>query len=82
VTVINASISQVTIIAANTSRKGLVLFNQSPAKLYVSSVNGFSKAAAPVVIQAMSPWPLQVAYTGVLYGVWDAATGRAQVTEV
>lgn len=79
---ITASISQITIVSSNTSRKGLVLYNQSPATLYVSSVNGFTKTSAPVVIPTMSRWTMPVDYTGAYYGVWDAATGRVQVTEV
>ena len=82
VSIVAASTSQQTMITSNTSRKGLTIFNQSSSTLYVSSVNGFTKSNAPIVIGPQSSWVLPVAYSGAFYGVWDTATGQALVTQV
>lgn len=81
-TTISASTSQVTLTSANPARKQLSVFNQSASILYASTQSGFVKANAPFVIAPQSSMVFPVRYTGALYGVWDAASGRAQVTEV
>lgn len=81
-TVLSASTSQQTLVASNSSRKGLTVYNQSPATLYVSTVTGFSKGDAPTIIRPESSWTLAVRYTGPFYCVWDTARGQAQITEI
>lgn len=78
---VSASTSQVTLIAANTARKGLVISSKSDSMLYVSTVNGFAKNNAPILIAPTESWELRFRYTGAFYGVWDAAAGNATVTE-
>jgi hypothetical protein len=81
-TTIGANTSQVTLISANPARKQLTVFNQSASILYASTLNGFSKGNAPFTINPQSSVVFSIRYTGPLYGVWDAAIGQAQVTEV
>jgi hypothetical protein len=81
-TAVAASTSQVTLQAANSSRKGLVAINQSGSTMYISTVNSFSKANAPNVVGPGAKWVLPAPYTGILYAVWDTATGQVVVTEV
>jgi hypothetical protein len=82
VTIVTASTSQQTLAASNSARKGLTIFNQSPSTLYVSTVNGFTKANAPFIIRPETEWTLPAAFTGALYGLWDVASGQAFVTGV
>jgi hypothetical protein len=81
-TAVSALTTQQVLINANSARKGLTFFNQSPATLYVSTITGFAKANAPIVIGPQKRWVLPINYTGIFYAIWDAATGRAQVVEV
>jgi hypothetical protein len=81
-TAISALMTQQVLVNVNSARKGLTVFNQSPATVYVSTITGFAKANAPIVIGPQKRWVLPIKYTGILYCIWDAATGRAQVTEV
>lgn len=81
-TTITARTTQVTLVSSNPARKQLTVFNQSASVLYASTKTGFTKGAAPITIAPQGRFVLSIHYTGPLYGVWDAASGRAQVTEV
>lgn len=87
-TSINSVASSVLILAANSSRRGLMVSNQSTSKLYLSFAgsppNG-SAAAGNSFIQ-MDPGAFlfldqQMIFTSAIYGVWTNANGTAQVTE-
>lgn len=85
---INSSTSSVAILAANASRRGLMISNQSTSKLYLSfsgSPPNGSAAAGNSFIQ-MDPGAFlfldqQMIFTSAIYGVWTNANGTAQVTE-
>lgn len=80
-TAISASTTQVTIIAANGSRKGLRVVNNGPSTLYMSTVNGFTIGDEPIKVDPGGRFKLQIPYTGAYYGRSDQALGNYQVTE-
>lgn len=73
-----------TLAAANTSRKGLVVYNKSTEVLYLkygsgASASSFTDIVAPDQKHVMGP----TIYTGIVTGVWSAnASGVALVTEL
>lgn len=73
----------VALIAANASRKGLTVYNDSTATLYArygtanAAVGTYSLQLAP---QAYYEVPFN--YTGAIQGVWSANNGSAMVTEI
>lgn len=80
---INSTTSGVAILAANASRRGLMVSNQSTSKLYLSF--NVSASAGNSFIQ-MDPGAFlfldqQMIFTSAIYGVWTNANGTAQVTE-
>jgi hypothetical protein len=81
-TAVTITTSQFTVIASNSARKGLIVYNQSPVNVHVSSVTGFTLGNEPLVINPNQRWILPVAYTGALYGRGDQAHGQLLVTEV
>ena len=77
------SASNVTLIAANASRKGAVIFNDSSSALYVklgatASTSSFTYKLFPNETFEMSG----IIYTGIIDGIWDSATGNARITEL
>lgn len=78
-----ASITSVTLQAANQQRAAWRVFNDSEtATLYIklgatASLTSFSHALPP-----KGSWALDVPYAGVIDGIWDIASGTARVTEV
>ena len=81
---VNQNVASVTLRAANTSRKGLSIFNDTTANLYVSfsgaaSTTNFKTKIAAGGYYEMAP---EAIFTGQVLGIWDAAgAGAARVTE-
>ena len=75
--------SSVTLLASNTSRKGVFIFNDSSSILYVkfgstASTSSFTFRLTPFALyESKSP-----VYTGIITGIWDSATGNARITEI
>lgn len=81
-TSVPASITSVTLASNNANRRGLSIQNLSSANLLISftspatSGNCFRRLAANEYVQ----FDQQLVFSGDVYGIWDAATGTAQVT--
>lgn len=80
---VTASITSVTVLASNASRKGALIFNDSTALLYLAFAATASATAFTVKLTGGSfyeiPAPM---YTGIITGIWVSATGAARVTEL
>lgn len=79
-----ASATSVTIFADNPDRIGAVVHNESLATLLIkygatASATDYSYPIGPGETWEMPARPF---YTGVIDGIWDAATGAAQCTEL
>ena len=82
VTSVASSATSVTLKAANTSRLGLSIYNNSTSTLYVKF--GTTASATDFTIE-MAPedfYEAYVRYTGRIDGVWASANGAALVTEL
>lgn len=76
------SATSVTLKAANTSRKGLSVFNDSTAILYLATAATASTTAYTVQLQQGDYWETVAKYTGIVTGIWASdAGGNAYVTE-
>lgn|SRR3990167_10811725 len=80
---VSGSASSVTVLAANTSRKGVIIHNDSSAILYIkfgatASTSSFTYRLNPFATYEMRA-PI---YQGVIDGIWASATGNARVTEL
>jgi hypothetical protein len=77
-----SSTSNVTLLSANSDRKGYSLFNDSTANCFVklgttaSSTSFFLKMAAGSFYEDINP-----TYRGRIDAIWDAANGFMRVTE-
>jgi hypothetical protein len=83
-TVASSSASSVTILAANTSRKGAMIYNDSTQILYLDLSGGTASSSSYSV--QMGPnmlfeLPGPTIYNGVITGIWASANGNARVTE-
>lgn len=84
---VSGSASSVTILAANTSRKGVVIVNDSTAVLYIDSTGG--TASATSFTERLNPYDtLTLPHVGhpmepnAITGIWTSATGSARVKEI
>lgn len=76
------SASSVTILSANTDRKGASVYNDSTVNLYMSlSSSSSSTSAFTVKLAPQQYYEVPFGYLGQMTGIWDSATGNARVTE-
>jgi hypothetical protein len=78
-----SSATNVTVVAANASRRGLTIFNDSTQALYIkfgatASLTSYTYKLFPSQTYTMDPPP----YAGIIDGLWDSANGNARVTEL
>jgi len=77
-----ASTSTQTLLAAATTRLGATVVNESSANLYLLYGSGASTTAYTVKLTPGAFFSLDTPiYTGIITGVWDAATGNARITQ-
>lgn len=81
-----SSATSVTLLSANTSRKGAIVFNDSNAVLYIKLGTTASATSYTVQVASMGYYELPQAgpycYTGRIDGIWASANGNARVTEL
>lgn len=85
----NASLTSVSILAANANRRGLLIFNDSITTLRVAFGVAASLTALSVIIKPGGLYEAAVIYTGQLFGIWEPkpdgtvdSTGAARCTEM
>jgi hypothetical protein len=84
ITSVAAAVASTSLLAANTTRRGAMIFNDSAsANLYVklgstASLTSFTALVPPSGYYEL-PYPV---YTGTIDGIWDAAVGDARITEL
>jgi hypothetical protein len=79
---VNASASNVTLLAANTARLGATFYNDSTAILYLKLGATASATSFTVKMQADAYYEIPFGYYGIVDGISTAATGVVRVTEV
>jgi hypothetical protein len=78
----SGSASNVTLLAANSSRKGAAIHNDSTAILYVKLGATASATSFTVAMGPQDYYEVPYDYTGKIDGIWSSATGAARVTEL
>jgi hypothetical protein len=80
---VSSSATSVTILAANSARKGFSISNISTAKLYLSFTSPATTANCFVEVPAGAFLLLdqQMIVGSAIYGIWASANGTVQVTE-
>jgi len=80
-TSVAASITSVSLLGANSARKGSTIWNNSTANLYVELGATASTSAFTARVGAGGYYEIPFAYTGEISGIWDAANGSALVRD-
>lgn len=84
-TSVAASITVVTLIAANVNRFGYTVYNDSTATLYLSNAAAASLTAYSLQIAPAGYYECPVlggrGYTGIVTALWSAAQGSARIVE-
>ncbi|NEU77391.1 hypothetical protein PI95_034210 [Hassallia byssoidea VB512170] len=80
-TSVAASISSVSLLAANSARKGTTIWNNSTANLYVELGATATTSAFTARVSAGGYYEVPFTYTGAISGIWDAVNGSALVRE-
>lgn len=77
------SATNVTLLAANSSRKGAIVFNDGTSALYIKYGATASSSSYTFKVFANGLWVMPAPiYTGQIDGIWDSATGTARITEL
>ena len=83
-TSVTSTTTSALILAANVTRRGLMISNQSTSKLYLSVAtpalpgNSFIDVSPSGFVQ----WDQQMIFPNAIYGIWTNAQGTCQVTEL
>jgi hypothetical protein len=81
---VSGSASSVTVLAANSARKGAIVMNDSTAILYLKF--GATASATSFTYKLNGGETLELpsspVYAGIIDGIWASATGAARVTEL
>jgi len=79
-----SSASNVTVVAANSSRRALIIVNDSTAILYLKFGATATTSSYSVKLIAGETYnsPIANVYTGIIDGIWASANGNARVTEL
>ncbi len=78
---VSGSTSSQTILPANASRKGFIVYNDSSATLYIKYGATASATSFTEKLYSNSSYS-ETRYTGRVDGVWSTATGAARITEL
>lgn len=81
ISAVAASITSVTLLAANASRKGAIIYNDGSSTINMKFGAVASSTSFTVKILSQTYYELKVGYTGVIDGIWLLANGNARVTE-
>ena len=81
-TSVASSATNVTLLAANASRFGAMIFNDSTAILYVKFGATASATSYTVKMDAGDYFEVPYEFVGQIDGIWASANGYARVTEV
>lgn len=81
---VSASATAVTLLAANSSRRRVIIYNESTVALRIKLGSAASTTDYTYLLGAGDTYesPTDWVYTGIVTGIWDSATGAAQVTEI
>lgn len=80
---VTASVADTVLLAANTDRIGMALYNESTAGLKLKYGSGASATSYTVSMGGGAYWVMPVPqYTGQINGIWSAANGAARITEL
>ncbi len=80
-----ASASNVTLLASNANRKRVVIHNESETatlKIKFGATASDTSYTYLLTPGATYESPDGVCYTGIIDGIWSAASGAAQITEI
>jgi hypothetical protein len=79
---VSGSATNVTLLAANTSRQGATVYNDSTPILYVKLAATASTTSFTVKMYPEDYFEVPAGYTGIIDGIWASATGSARVVEL
>lgn len=82
VTLVAASETSVTALAANTARKGAILLNHSQAMCYVKFGSGAGLEDFTFILGPHQGITMECRYTGIVTAIWQKAVGGLHVTEL
>jgi len=79
---VGASVTSVTLLAANVARIGATVYNDSTALLYVKFGTTASTSSFTVRVASQGYYEVPFGYTGRIDGIWASANGSARVSEM
>lgn len=82
ITNVAASLSAVTVLAANANRVGATIYGDSTGTLYLKFGAGATSTSFTVQIKGDGYYEVPYFYTGIITGAWTNTNGSARVTEV
>jgi hypothetical protein len=77
-----SSITNITLLSANASRKGATVYNDSTKSLFLKLGATASSTSFTSKLAAGAYFEVPFNYTGIIDGLWDVANGSARMTEL
>lgn len=80
--IVSASTTFVPLLTLNSARKGVTIWNNSSANLYIElGTSAVTTTSFSVKVGADGYYELPFGYIGPINGIWDGSTGSALVRE-
>jgi len=79
---VSGSASSTQLLAANTSRLGATIYNDSSAIMYLNLGSTATSTDFTVKLEQDDYYEVPFGYTGVINAIWASATGAARITEL
>jgi hypothetical protein len=79
---VNSSATNVTLAAARRGRRGVAIYNDSTAVLYLKFGATATTDSYTVQVPSGGYFETPFGYTGIIDGLWASVNGKARVTEV
>jgi len=76
------SATSVTLLAANASRRGATIFNDSTSDLYIKLGATASTTDFTIKVRQDDYYEVPFGYVGIIDGIWSSAAGDARITEI
>lgn len=79
---VSASVTAVTLLASNGTRRGATVYNDSTSPLRLSLGNVATVSSFTLIVSGGGYYEVPFGYRGAITGLWAAAIGAARVTEL
>lgn len=78
---VNAATDSAVLVPANANRRGISIYNNSAARLFIDLDAAASLTSFAAILEPGGYYETPYSYVGAISGIWSAANGKAMIRE-